>query len=162
MSRSIYAALALAAALLAAAACAGGPQYSPQNPAPYDPESITFADTLAVDLAAMEKTPLGLYIEDLTGGDGATAQRGNLVSLHYIGYLPDGTVFDASVGGEPLQFRVGADEVIRGWNLGVPGMRVGGIRRIVIRPSLGYRGRAMGTIPPNTTLVFDMKLLEVR
>lgn len=162
MSRSTYASFALATALLAAAGCAGGPQHSPENPAPYDPESITFADTLAVDLAAMEKTPLGLYLEDLTVGDGPTAQRGTLVSLHYIGYLPDGTIFDASVGGEPFQFRVGANEVIRGWNLGLPGMRVGGIRRLVIRPSLGYRGRAMGKIPPNTTLVFDMKLLEVR
>lgn len=162
MTRSLRPALALAAALLAASACAGGPRYSPENPAPYDPESIAFADTLAVDLAAMEKTPLGLYIEDLAQGDGATAQRNSLVSLAYIGYLPDGTVFDASVGGEPFQFRLGANEVIRGWNLGVPGMRVGGIRRLVIRPSLGYRGRAMGEIPPNTTLVFDMKLLDVR
>ena len=149
-------------ALLAGTACAGGPKYSLANPAPWDPESITFVDTLAVDLAAMQKTPAGLYLEDLTEGEGATARDNSLVSLHYIGYLPDGTVFDASVGGEPFQFRVGANEVIRGWNLGLPGMRVGGIRRLVIRPSLGYRGRAMGRIPPNTTLVFDMKLLDVR
>lgn len=154
--------VALAAVLLAGAGCAGGPKYSPQNPAPYDPESITFADTLAVDLAAMKKTPAGLYLEDLREGEGATAQGTSLVTLHYIGYLPDGTVFDASVGGEPFQFRLGASEVIRGWNLGVPGMREGGIRRLVIRPALGYRGKAAGRIPPNTTLVFDMKLLSVR
>jgi peptidylprolyl isomerase len=151
-----------AAALLACAACAGGPQYSPSNPAPWDPESITYADSLAVDLTAMQLTPAGLYIEDLTHGEGATAQTTSLVSVHYIGYLPDGTIFDASVGGDPFQFRLGANEVIRGWNLGVPGMREGGIRRLVIRPALGYRGRAMGRIPPNTTLVFDMKLLTVR
>ncbi|NJD17825.1 MAG: hypothetical protein FIA95_00855 [Gemmatimonadetes bacterium] len=162
MIRPIRPALALAVALLAQPACAGGPRYSLENPAPYDPESIAFADTLAVDLAAMEKTLLGLYIEDLTQGDGATVQRNSLVSLHYIGYLPDGSIFDASVGGEPFQFRGGANEVIRGWNLGLPGMRVGGIRRLVIRPALGYRGRAMGKIPPNTTLVFDIKLLDVR
>ena len=162
MSRPARHALPLAVALIACTACAGAPKYSAANPAPWDPESISFADTLAVDLSAMERTPVGLYFEDLTQGDGATARGNSLVSLHYIGYLPDGTIFDASVGGEPFQFRLGASEVIRGWNLGVPGMRVGGIRRLVIRPDLAYRGRSVGSVPPNTTLVFDMKLLDVR
>lgn len=152
----------LAAAILASASCAGGPSHSPANPAPWDPESITFADSLGVDLAAMQRTPLGLYIEDLTVGEGAAAQRSSLVTLDYVGYLPDGTIFDASVGGEPFRFRLGGNEVIRGWNLGIPGMRQGGVRRLVIRPSLGYRGQARGKIPPNTTLVFDVRLLDVR
>jgi FKBP-type peptidyl-prolyl cis-trans isomerase FkpA len=155
-------ALAVVVALLGGVACAGGPTYSPSNPAPWDPESITFADSMAVDLSAMQMTPAGLYFEDLTQGEGATAQRTSLVSLHYIGYLPDGTVFDASVGGEPFQFRLGANEVIRGWNLGVPGMKEGGVRRLVIRPALAYRGKSVGKVPPNSTLVFDMKLLSVR
>ncbi len=162
MSRATRHALLFALVLLAGAACAGAPKYSPANPAPWDPESITFADTLAVDLSIMVMTPAGLYVEDLTQGEGSTARDNSLVSLHYIGYLPDGTIFDTSVGGAPFQFRLGASEVIRGWNLGVPGMKMGGIRRLVIRPSLGYRNRRMGSIPPNTTLVFDMKLLDVR
>lgn len=149
-------------AWLAVAACAGGPSYSPENPAPWDPESIVFAEELGVDLAAMERTSTGLYIQDLTPGEGFTAQRSSLVSLHYVGYLPDGTIFDTSAGGEPFRFRLGGDEVIRGWNLGIPGMRRGGMRRLVVRPSLGYRSAARGRIPPNTTLVFDIQLLEVR
>ena len=162
MSLPTRLAFALAATLIGGAACAVGPKYSLSNPAPWDPESITFADSLGVDLPAMQMTPAGLYIEDLTQGEGATAQRTSLVSLHYIGYLPDGTIFDASVGGEPFQFRLGGNEVIRGWNLGVPGMKEGGVRRLVIRPALGYRGKGVANIPPNTTLVFDMKLLAVR
>lgn len=152
----------LLAAAFAGASCAGGPAYSPANPAPWDPESVSFADSLGVDLSAMQRTPAGLYIEDLTEGEGAAAHRTSLVTLHYIGYLPDGTVFDASVGGEPIQFRLGGNEVIRGWNLGIVGMRRGGVRRLVIRPTLGYRGQARGKIPPNTTLVFDVRLLDIR
>lgn len=153
---------AVLASALACWGCAGGRGSSPAAPAPYDPESITFAAELAVDLAAMEVTPLGLYLQDLTVGEGFTAQRNSLVTLHYVGYLPDGTVFDSSLGGEPIRFRLGGNEVIRGWNLGVSGMKRGGVRRLVIRPSLGYRAQARGRIPPNTTLVFDVQLLDVR
>lgn len=153
---------AVGAAAFACWGCAGGGGSSPAAPAPYDPESITFAAELGVDLAAMQVTPLGLYLEDLTVGEGFTAQRNSLVTLHYVGYLPDGTVFDSSLGGEPIRFRLGGDEVIRGWNLGISGMQRGGMRRLVIRPSLAYRGQARGRIPPNTTLVFDVQLLDVR
>jgi len=115
-----------------------------------------------VDLAAMERTSGGLYVQDLREGDGFTAQRSSLVTLHYVGYLPDGTIFDTSSGGEPFQFRLGGNEVIRGWNQGIPGMRRGGIRRLVVPPSLGYRAQGRGKIPPNTTLIFDIQLLDVR
>ncbi|GMV04317.1 MAG: hypothetical protein AMXMBFR53_05980 [Gemmatimonadota bacterium] len=152
---------ALAVGLLCAG-CAAGQGSSPQSPAPWDPEAVAFAETLGVDLAAMERTVQGLYVLDLREGDGFTAQRTSLVSLHYVGYLPDGTIFDTSAGGEPFQFRLGGNEVIRGWNLGIPGMRKGGLRRLVVRPSLGYRSQARGRIPPNTTLVFDIQLLDVR
>jgi FKBP-type peptidyl-prolyl cis-trans isomerase FkpA len=144
------------------AACAGGGGGAPEAPAPYDPERVAFAPELGVDLAAMERTSSGLYVQDLREGDGFTAQRSSLVTLHYVGYLPDGTIFDASAGGEPFQFRLGGNEVIRGWNQGIPGMRRGGIRRLVVRPSLGYRAQGRGKIPPNSTLIFDIQLLDVR
>lgn len=148
--------------VLALAACAGGGGSTPDAPAPFDPELVAFAPELGVDLAAMERTPSGLYIQDLREGNGFAARRTSLVTLHYVGYLPDGTIFDTSSGGEPLSLRLGGNEVIRGWNQGVPGMKKGGIRRLVVRPSLGYRSQARGKIPPNTTLVFDVQLLDVR
>lgn len=148
--------------LLVLAACAGGSGYSLENPAPYDPESVTYAETLGVDLAAMERTPAGLYLQDVVEGEGFAAQRTSLVTVHYVGYLADGTVVDSSTGGEPFQFRLGRNEVIRGWNQGIPGMKKGGIRRLVVRPALGYRSRATAKIPANSTLVFDIQLLDVR
>lgn len=154
--------LALLLGLSLAGACGGGAGFSPSNPAPYDPESIVFDGELGVDLSAMDRTSAGIYVQDLTVGDGFMAQRTSMVTLHYVGYLPDGTVFDASSGGEPFQFRLGGNEVIRGWNLGIPGMKRGGVRRLVVRPSLGYRSQERGRIPPNTTLVFDIQLLDVR
>ena len=148
--------------MMVLAACAGGGNSSPDAPAPYDPERVAFAPELGVELAAMERTPTGLYLQDLREGDGFTASRTSLVSLHYVGYLPDGSIFDTSSGGEPIQFRLGGNEVIRGWNQGIPGMKRGGIRRLVVRPSLGYRSQARGEIPPNSTLIFDVQLLDVR
>lgn len=144
---------------LALAACAGAPA---RPTGPVEPEEITFAPELRVDLSAMERTSSGLYIEDIREGSGFTAQRTSLVSLRYVGYLPDGTIFDATGDGVPFQFRLGQSEVIKGWNEGIRGMRRGGIRRLVVRPSLGYGSRSVGKIPPNTTLVFDVQLVDVR
>jgi FKBP-type peptidyl-prolyl cis-trans isomerase len=108
----------------------------------------------------MSRTPSGLWIQELAEGTGREALEGDQVRVHYVGYLPDGTVVDASVGGEPVEFRLGADEVIRGWNLGIRGMKVGGRRRLVIPPDLGYgaRGRPPG-VPGNAVLVFEIQLL---
>ncbi len=153
---------AWAAVLVIVAGCAGGGGGSLDAPAPYDPELVTFAPELGVDLAAMQRTPSGLYLQDLKEGDGFAAQRTSLVTLHYVGYLPDGTIFDTSSGGDPFQFRLGGNEVIRGWNQGIPGMKRGGIRRLVVRPALGYRSQGRGRIPPNSTLIFDIQLLDVR
>jgi FKBP-type peptidyl-prolyl cis-trans isomerase FkpA len=105
---------------------------------------------------------------DIRAGTGGTAIVGGVATVHYTGWLYDqaaadnkGLQFDSSVGGEPFSFAVGRGQVIGGWDQGVPGMRVGGVRRLVIPPSLGYGGTRNGPIPPNATLVFDIELLEV-
>ena len=123
-----------------------------------------FSPELGVDLDAMTQTASGLQYEDLTVGDGATAQSGDSVSVHYTGWLTDGTKFDSSVDrGTPFDFHLGQGQVIAGWDEGVAGMRVGGKRKLVIPPELGYGDRgAGGVIPGGATLVFDVELLEVK
>ena len=106
----------------------------------------------------------GLKIEDLEVGSGAEAKAGQTVVVHYTGWLLDGTKFDSSVDrGTPFEFRLGAGQVIPGWDRGVEGMRVGGTRRLTIPPELAYGDRgAAGVIPPGATLVFEVELLEVK
>ena len=104
-----------------------------------------------------------LQIEELQQGTGAEAVAGKSVEVHYTGWLTDGKKFDSSVGGSPFRFRLGAGEVIAGWDRGVQGMRVGGKRKLTIPPQLGYGARGFpGAIPPNSTLVFEVELLGVR
>ncbi|MBS1137195.1 MAG: FKBP-type peptidyl-prolyl cis-trans isomerase [Proteobacteria bacterium] len=108
-------------------------------------------------------TPSGLVYEDLVVGDGATARRATTVSVHYTGWLTDGKKFDSSKDrNEPFNFPVGVQYVIAGWDEGVQGMRVGGVRKLTIPPNLGYGARgAGGVIPPHATLVFEVELLDV-
>jgi FKBP-type peptidyl-prolyl cis-trans isomerase len=105
-----------------------------------------------------------LIIEDLVVGNGATAQAGQSVVVHYTGWLTSGQKFDSSVDrNDPFDFRLGAGQVIPGWDQGVAGMQVGGKRKLTIPPSLAYGSRgAGGVIPPNATLVFEVELLAVR
>ena len=110
------------------------------------------------------KTTSGLGIEDLVVGNGATASAGQQVSVHYTGWLQNGNKFDSSKDrGQPFAFALGRGEVIRGWDEGVNGMKVGGKRKLTIPPDLGYGARGAGSvIPPNATLLFEVELLAVR
>ena len=105
----------------------------------------------------------GLKYDDLTFGDGPLATTGQTVSVHYTGWLTNGTKFDSSKDrDEPFEFKLGAGHVIRGWDEGVQGMKVGGIRKLTIPPQLAYGARgAGGVIPANATLVFEVELLEI-
>jgi peptidylprolyl isomerase len=127
-----------------------------------DPEAIQFPAELNVDLAQMTETPTGLYWQDVTVGLGAAAGVADTVWVHYTGWLPDGTVFDSSEDQSPLKFLLGVGLVIRGWDEGIVGMQVGGKRKLVIRPTLAYGRTGKGPIPPLTTLVFDVQLMNVR
>ena len=108
-------------------------------------------------------TASGLQYWDITAGTGATAVSGKKVTVHYTGWLTDGKKFDSSVDhGQPFVFALGAGQVIKGWDEGVAGMKVGGKRQLKIPPELGYGARgAGGAIPPNATLIFDVELLDV-
>jgi FKBP-type peptidyl-prolyl cis-trans isomerase len=146
--KRLLAAIALAAIALAACKDSGSTQSSA---APISTESTT-------------KTPSGLGYTVLAPGkpDGKVAKAGSTVSVHYTGYLTNGTKFDSSLDrGEPISFTLGTGRVIAGWDEGVAGMKVGEKRRLVIPPSLGYGERGAGPIPPNATLVFEVELVDV-
>lgn len=103
-----------------------------------------------------------LQIEDLQPGDGKAVVKGALITTHYTGWLEDGTVFDSSVEkGRPFQCVIGTGRVIKGWDQGLMGMRVGGKRKLCVPAHLGYGERQVGRIPANANLVFEIELLEV-
>ena len=108
--------------------------------------------------------PDGLQYWDIKVGSGAEAKAGQQVTVHYTGWLTDGKKFDSSLDrGQPFTFKLGAGQVIKGWDEGVAGMKIGGKRQLRIPPELGYGSRgAGGVIPPNATLIFDVELLGVQ
>jgi FKBP-type peptidyl-prolyl cis-trans isomerase len=107
-------------------------------------------------------TPSGLKYVDLVVGTGPEAEAGKTVVVHYKGWLTDGTPFDSSVDRGPFSFALGAGRVIKGWDEGVAGMKVGGKRKLVIPPQLGYGARGAGSvIPPNAELIFEVELLKI-
>jgi FKBP-type peptidyl-prolyl cis-trans isomerase len=123
-----------------------------------------FSASLEIDTAAMTRTPSGLRYQDVNVGTGTVATAGKTVSVHYTGWLPNGEKFDSSRDrNQPFGFSLGAGQVIAGWDEGVAGMKVGGRRKLVIPPDLGYgTAGAPPDIPPGATLVFDVELLDVR
>ena len=123
-----------------------------------------FSAELGIDPAALTSKPSGLRFQDLSSGQGAEAVEGRTAVVHYTGWLTNGQKFDSSRDrGEPFAFRIGAGQVIAGWDEGVAGMKVGGRRKLVIPADLGYgQAGAPPVIPPGATLVFDVELLEVQ
>jgi FKBP-type peptidyl-prolyl cis-trans isomerase len=106
--------------------------------------------------------PDGLQYWDITPGTGAPAVSGKKVKVHYTGWLTTGKKFDSSVGHAPFEFTLGAGQVIKGWDEGVAGMKVGGKRQLRIPPDLAYGAKGYpGAIPPNATLIFDVQLVSV-
>lgn len=163
----------------AAVGCAGataGSGASPESPAPEvvadDPalavaqgevERATYAPDLNVVLLAMTRLPTGIYHRDIEVGTGVPATAGREVLMSYIAYLTDGTEVDRTApGARPLAFKVGEGLVIRGWDLGVRGMRVGGTRQLVVPPRYAYGARGSGKVPPNAVMVFVVRLDGVR
>ncbi|MEB3256497.1 MAG: FKBP-type peptidyl-prolyl cis-trans isomerase [Synechococcaceae cyanobacterium] len=142
------------------------------NPALFTmaPDSSSPASDLADGAAALggpleaspeRITPTGLRITELVEGEGAEAVAGQTVVVHYRGTLTNGREFDSSYGRGPFRFPLGAGRVIQGWDEGVAGMKVGGKRKLVIPPDLGYGSRgAGGVIPPDATLIFEVELLQ--
>lgn len=128
--------------------------------------TISLSSSTPMDLALnpAEPLPTELTITDVVVGTGPEATPGSTVSVNYVGALPDGTVFDASANhGGAFTFPLGAGQVIKGWDQGVVGMKVGGKRRLVIPPGLAYGAQAVGgVIPANATLVFEVELVSVQ
>lgn len=132
----------------------------PPSPAPY--ASGIMPPGWSLDAARVK--PGRVDILTLLVGKGPVARSGDVVSVHYTGWLADGTKFDSSLDrDEPFAFRLGGGdlEVIPGWELGVPGMRVGELRRLIVPPDLGYGEQGVGYIPPESTLIFEVELLDL-
>lgn len=164
-------AMLLAVLMLGAAACSPSPEAGDATPEASATQGAAPTQEAAMPDAAgpdavelgpdAVTTDSGLRYEDLVTGEGQEATRCSVATVHYDGRLVDGTPFDSSrQRGEPFAFVVGGQRVIKGWDEGVAGMRVGGTRRLVVPPDLGYGAAGQGSIPPNATLVFDVELLD--
>ena len=147
--------IVISAIALFALATLATAQTAPAKPAPSTPTKVTGAPI---------KTASGLEYWDIKVGTGAVAQSGQHVKVDYTGWLTNGKKFDSSVGtGKPFDFKLGAHQVIKGWDEGVAGMKVGGLRQLRIPPDLAYGEKGYpGVIPANSTLIFDVRLVDVK
>ena len=151
---------------------AAGPAPRQRQSFPVRSVAILIVIALAISVAAYVithrgpeeiTTPSGLRYTDLRLGTGPTPQRGQTVTVHYIGTLENGKQFDSSYDrGAPADFRIGVGQVVRGWDEGLMSMKTGGKRRLVIPPKLGYPEGRPPDIPPNSTLIFEVELLGVK
>ena len=149
--------------VFAAAAC-GGDENGPADVVLQNPTDLTYDASLGVDLASMQLQPSGLYIRDLEVGTGNPVVAGDLLVVHYSGWVHDGTLFDSSrrAGRTPFTVEAGSSGVIAGWQEGLLGMRLGGVRQLVIPPDLAYGAQSPSPlIPPGSVLIFEVELLEV-
>jgi FKBP-type peptidyl-prolyl cis-trans isomerase FkpA len=150
LKRSWLSSLALAGLCVLPLACAEGNGADVKKDKDMDKNVVT--------------APSGLRYVELKEGDGPVAKKGDTVEVHYTGWLTDGKKFDSSLDrNEPFTFDLGAGQVIKGWDEGVAGMKVGGKRKLMIPPELGYGARgAGGVIPPNAELIFEVELLKIK
>ena len=143
-------------------ACASGGKGAPVI-APPSLENTPFNPTLEVDFSKMTRLPSGMYYKDLEIGSGAVVQARNEVKVHYTGWLSNGTRFDENKQtDEPITVPLGRGAAIEGWDKGVPGMRVGGRRQLVIPSSLGYGHTRRGAIPADAVLVFVLTVVSAK
>ena len=123
--------------------------------------SLTQRETTTANVAPTSSEKV--KTEDITVGTGKEVSTGDTVVIHYTGTLQNGTKFDSSYDrNEPFETKIGVGQVIKGWDIGVVGMKVGGKRKLTIPPSLGYGSQEVGSIPPNSTLLFDVELIDVK
>ena len=132
---------------------------TPRLDPPFD--TLTFASEVDVDLTKSTRIARGLYSRDQLVGNGRFARRGDEITVRYFGRLADGRAF-TTASEAPATFKLGAGTVIQGWERGISGMRVGGIRQLVIAPELGYGKKGQSPVPPNAVLIFDVELLSVK
>ena len=149
------------AALLLFAACGGGDEGNDAGGGSDDDAAATSEEECPTEPT---ETDTGLIIKEIECGDGEEAESGDTLEVHYEGRLEDGTKFDASRDhGSTFEFQVGAGQVIQGWDEGLIGMKIGGKRELTIPPDLGYGAAgAPPAIPPNSTLVFEVELVDIK
>lgn len=146
-------------ALALSSACLGGESIAPERSI----EETSFASALGVNLAASTKTPNGAYYRDIVVGTGAVVASGQTISIRYTGWLSNGFQFETNVSSSnPLVFKLGAGEVIDGFDEALAGVRVGGRRQLIIPPSLGYGPYDYGPIPGNSILVFNVEVVAAQ
>jgi FKBP-type peptidyl-prolyl cis-trans isomerase FkpA len=142
-----------------AAACGDSSTGTDSSPPGSDPATTTFASSLGVDISAMTELNSSLYIQDIAAGTGTAASSSHVLYVTYTGWLANGTQFDSNADTTAFSFTLGQGTVIKGWDEGLVGIRVGGTRRLVVGSALGYgTAGSPPRIPSNSTLVFTVKL----